>query len=217
MQPVCLGHRLLPLRQPPGKVGRGLHEGGTDPGGLRRVMPAQKRRQIGLRPETASKKVRQERSALRGSEDFRVMEWDPKGEGTGSPPVARAQIGPTDPMKLKRQGARDVPHFSLRLQLKSGSKSHTPLFVNNTVYLATPFYRIFALGPDASKVKLTYDTESTLKALKNRGVAYWPAASAGRRPALRETGLYRHDGRQVACGGCRCRQALPGFWNRRHP
>ena len=56
--------------------------------------------------------------------------------------------------------------------------SATPLFVNDTVYLGTPFYRIFALEPDTGKVKWTYDTKSTLQALtqpalKNRGVAYW--------------------------------------------
>ena len=65
--------------------------------------------------------------------------------------------------------------------------SATPLFVNDTLYLGTPFYRIFALEPDTGKVKWTYDTHAVLKALtqpdlKNRGVAYWQAeASAGRR------------------------------------
>jgi quinoprotein glucose dehydrogenase len=58
--------------------------------------------------------------------------------------------------------------------------SATPLFVNDTVYLGTPFYRIFALEPDTGKVKWTYDSKSVLEALtqpdlKNRGVAYWQA------------------------------------------
>lgn len=56
--------------------------------------------------------------------------------------------------------------------------SATPLFVNDTLYLGTPFYRIFALEPDTGKVKWTYDTKAVLQALtqpdlKNRGVAYW--------------------------------------------
>ncbi len=60
--------------------------------------------------------------------------------------------------------------------------SATPLFVNNTVYLSTPFYRIFALAPDTGKVKWVFDTKSTLKALtqpdlKTRGVAYWQSAN----------------------------------------
>lgn len=60
--------------------------------------------------------------------------------------------------------------------------SATPLFVNNTVYVSTPFYRIFAIAPDTGKVKWTYDTHAVLKAvtqpdLKTRGVAYWQAAN----------------------------------------
>jgi quinoprotein glucose dehydrogenase len=59
--------------------------------------------------------------------------------------------------------------------------SATPLFVNDTLYFGTPFYRIFALEPDTGKVKWTFDTHSTLKALtqpalKTRGVAYWQAS-----------------------------------------
>lgn len=56
--------------------------------------------------------------------------------------------------------------------------SATPLVVNNTVYLGTPFYRIFALEPDTGKVKWVFDPKADRRALtqpdlKNRGVAYW--------------------------------------------
>ena len=59
--------------------------------------------------------------------------------------------------------------------------SATPLFVNDTLYVGTPFYRIFALEPDTGAVKWTYDSHAVLEALtqpdlKNRGVAYWAAA-----------------------------------------
>jgi quinoprotein glucose dehydrogenase len=59
--------------------------------------------------------------------------------------------------------------------------SATPIFVNDTVYVATPFYRIFALAPDTGKVKWTFDPHAVLKAptqpdMKTRGVAYWQAA-----------------------------------------
>ena len=59
--------------------------------------------------------------------------------------------------------------------------SATPLFVNDTLYLGTPFYRIIALEPDTGKVKWTFNPHAVLKALtqpdlKNRGVAYWQAA-----------------------------------------
>jgi len=59
--------------------------------------------------------------------------------------------------------------------------SATPLFANDTLYIGTPFYRIVALDPGTGKVRWTFDTHSTLKALtqpdlKNRGVSYWEAA-----------------------------------------
>jgi quinoprotein glucose dehydrogenase len=62
----------------------------------------------------------------------------------------------------------------------SSDWSATPLFVNDTLYVSTPFYRILALEPGTGKVKWTYDTHSALKALtqpdlKTRGVAYWQA------------------------------------------
>lgn len=58
--------------------------------------------------------------------------------------------------------------------------SATPLYVNETVYLGTPFYRIIALDPATGEERWTYDSESTLEALtqpalKNRGVTYWEA------------------------------------------
>lgn len=58
--------------------------------------------------------------------------------------------------------------------------SATPLFVNDTVYVGTPFYNIVAIEPDTGKVRWRYESKALLKALtqpdmKNRGVAYWEA------------------------------------------
>ncbi|MGX4805495.1 pyrroloquinoline quinone-dependent dehydrogenase [Bradyrhizobium guangdongense] len=58
--------------------------------------------------------------------------------------------------------------------------SATPLFVNDTLYLGTPFYKIIALDPGTGKQKWKFDPHAVLKALtqpdlKNRGVAYWQA------------------------------------------
>ncbi|HLH88586.1 MAG TPA: pyrroloquinoline quinone-dependent dehydrogenase [Xanthobacteraceae bacterium] len=74
--------------------------------------------------------------------------------------------------------ARDMPGGSEKAPATVWSA--TPLFVNDTLYLGTPFYRIFALEPDTGKVKWTFDTKSKIEALtqpelKNRGVAYWQA------------------------------------------
>jgi quinoprotein glucose dehydrogenase len=58
----------------------------------------------------------------------------------------------------------------------------TPLFVNNTVYVGTPFYRIFAVEPDTGKVKWVYAASNDKdkpenQGYKSRGVAYWAAAN----------------------------------------
>ena len=43
--------------------------------------------------------------------------------------------------------------------------SATPIFANDTLYLGTPFYRIFALEPDTGEIKWTYDSKAVLKAV----------------------------------------------------
>ena len=58
----------------------------------------------------------------------------------------------------------------------------TPLFVNNTVYVGTPKYNIFAVEPDTGKLKWIYVAPTVPMAdenqgLKNRGVAYWAASN----------------------------------------
>lgn len=58
--------------------------------------------------------------------------------------------------------------------------SATPIFANDTLYIGTPFYRIFALDPATGEEKWSFATDSRLEpltqpALKNRGVAYWEA------------------------------------------
>ena len=56
--------------------------------------------------------------------------------------------------------------------------SATPLFVNDTIYVSTPFYRILALEPDTGRQKWAFDSKSPLAdptqgELKTRGVSYW--------------------------------------------
>jgi quinoprotein glucose dehydrogenase len=93
------------------------------------------------------------------------------------------QITPQNVAKLQKAWevhTGDVSDGSGKIPLTDWSA--TPLFVNDTVYVSTPFYRIFAIAPDTGKVKWTYDTHSVLQAvtqpdLKTRGVAYWQAAA----------------------------------------
>ena len=59
--------------------------------------------------------------------------------------------------------------------------SATPLFVNNTIYVSTPFYRILAIEPDTGRIKWSFNPHAVLKALtqpdmKTRGAAYWQSA-----------------------------------------
>ena len=90
--------------------------------------------------------------------------------------------------------------------------SGTPLFVNDTIYIGTPFYRVFALEPDTGQTKWVYDTKASLVAtvqgeLKNRGVAYWEAQppAAGERPhraaPRRRADVLEHDVRPSPVGG----------------
>ena len=58
----------------------------------------------------------------------------------------------------------------------------TPLFVNNTVYVGTPMYHIYAVEPDTGKVKWVYSAVSAQgnpanQGFKGRGVAYWAASN----------------------------------------
>ena len=61
------------------------------------------------------------------------------------------------------------------------SWSATPLFVNDTVYVGTPYSRIFAVAPDSGKTKWIYSPKTDFKKrqiIKSRGLAYWHAANA---------------------------------------
>ena len=57
----------------------------------------------------------------------------------------------------------------------------TPLFVNNTVYVGTPMFRIFAVEPDTGHTKWMYDAQGSKRVdnqgYKNRGVAYWASST----------------------------------------
>ena len=65
--------------------------------------------------------------------------------------------------------------------------SDATLFINDTVYVSTPFYRIFALDPGTGKTKWIYDSKAmTVSRMgrpaermtgKTRGLAYWQASN----------------------------------------
>lgn len=80
----------------------------------------------------------------------------------------------------KGNGASEYRTGHLESGVPATVWSATPLFVNDTLYVSTPFYRIFAVDPGSGRVKWTFDPHAELKALtqpdlKTRGVAYWQA------------------------------------------
>ena len=68
---------------------------------------------------------------------------------------------------------------------KSGIESEweaTPVFVNDTLYVGTPHYRIFAFAPDTGKIKWVFAAGGAAgkpesQGLHTRGTAYWAAAT----------------------------------------
>jgi len=102
--------------------------------------------------------------------------WDAFGGNQQAQKYSTAsQITPDNVKNLKKAWeihTGDVAHGK-----DETSWGATPLFVNNTVYVGTPKYKIFAVEPDTGKQKWVYDAGHDAKldnqGFKNRGVAYW--------------------------------------------
>lgn len=105
--------------------------------------------------------------------------WDAFGGNQQAQKYSTAtQITPENVKNLKR--AWSIHTGDVSSGPRSTTWGATPLFVNNTVYVGTPWYRIVAVEPDTGKTKWTYasggsDGPPENQGLKNRGVAYWAA------------------------------------------
>ena len=105
--------------------------------------------------------------------------WDAFGGNQQAQKYSTAtQITPENVKGLKR--AWSVHTGDVSSGRRSTTWGATPLFVNNTVYVGTPWYRIVAMEPDTGKTKWTYasggaDGPPENQGLKNRGAAYWAA------------------------------------------
>ncbi len=105
------------------------------------------------------------------------------GQLNGQKYATADQITPDNAAKLQtawQLHTGDISDGSKKDGPPSTVWSATPLFVNDTVYVSTPFYRVLAVEPDTGKIKWTFDSKSILKGLtqgelKTRGVAYWQA------------------------------------------
>ena len=65
-------------------------------------------------------------------------------------------------------------------KMKRSGFETTPLLIDNTLYLTTPFNRVIALDPETGAQRWAYDPKTELTwnygdGLINRGVAIWPA------------------------------------------
>ena len=118
--------------------------------------------------------------------EVRAQDWDTFNGQLNAQKYATAdQITPDNVGQLKvawQLHTGDVSDGSNPNGPKASDWGATPLFVNNTLYVSTPFDRIFAIEPDTGKVKWTFDTkiklvDPTQGELKNRGLSYWAAAT----------------------------------------
>ena len=105
--------------------------------------------------------------------------WDAFGGNQQSQKYSPAtQITPDNVKNLKQ--AWEFHTGDIGSGAHSTTWGATPLFVNNTVYIGTPRYKIFAVEPDTGAKKWSYDAGGAggleNQGLKNRGVAYWAAS-----------------------------------------
>jgi quinoprotein glucose dehydrogenase len=107
--------------------------------------------------------------------------WDAFGGNQQAQKYSTAtQIAPDNVKNLKK--AWDFHTGDVSSGRHETTWGATPLFVNDTVYIGTPKYNIFALEPDTGKLKWKYAANGANgpeenQGLKNRGVAYWAASS----------------------------------------
>src|ERR1700753_2022563 len=121
------------------------------------------------------------RATAQGPNNDPAQTWDAFGGNQQAQKYSTAtQITPDNVKGLKK--AWDMHTGDVSSGAHSTTWGATPLFVNNTVYIGTPKYNIFAVEPDTGKLKWKYAASGANgpeenQGLKNRGVAYWAAAA----------------------------------------
>ena len=111
---------------------------------------------------------------------IRPQVWDAFGGNQQAQKYSTAtQITPDNVKNLKK--AWEVHTGDVGSGAHETTWGATPLFVNNTVYVGTPMYHIYAVEPDTGKVKWVYAAgtqgDPANQGFKDRGVAYWAAAN----------------------------------------
>ena len=115
------------------------------------------------------------------AQDQRNQVWDNFGGNAQSQKYSMAtQITPANAKNLKTAWSLHTGDVSTVAPKTTWGA--TPLFVNSTVYVGTPKYRLFAVEPDTGKVKWVYTAKTNItkpvnQGLKSRGISYWHAAN----------------------------------------
>lgn len=108
-----------------------------------------------------------------------TVEWPTYGNDPGGSRYSSArQINRSNVAKLKQAWVYNTGALQTAgRQIERIAFQATPLFVNNALYLNTPFNRIIALDPETGTARWTYDpqvkTDSNYSEVTSRGVAYW--------------------------------------------
>ncbi len=154
-------------------------------------------------------------------EGWYTFNGDLKAQKYSTPPRSRRKMSAS-----YRRPGRSTPatYPTAAASMPASDWSATPLFVNNTVYVATPFYRIFALEPGhrQGQVDLRHPCGAeggNAAGSENARRCLLAVRGPAGRAALPEDRLYRNDGRKAPCRGCRYRQAMRRLcrrWRARH-
>lgn len=120
-----------------------------------------------------------------------AVDWPAYGRDAGGSRFAPLnQIKPDNVSQLKvawtyRTGAEDVKAAGAR----NAAFESTPILVDGTLYLTTPYSRVIALDPATGAEKWTFDPQIPLNRryseMTSRGVSTWPAATDNRKAARR--------------------------------
>jgi len=142
---------------------------------------------------------------FRSEQPFSKGEWVAYGHDPGGSRYSPlTQINRSNVKNLVEAWSYRTGDFADGRKTRSGSTwQHTPLLVDGTLFIATPFNRVIALDPNTGAEKWTYDPKIDLSIgydnqLNCRGLAAWldphPSAGAARRRLFMGT----NDARLIA-------------------
>jgi quinoprotein glucose dehydrogenase len=120
-------------------------------------------------------------SLIKAPDNDRAQAWDAFGGNQQAQKYSTAtQITPRNVKALTT--AWSIHTGDVAKSRVEVSWEATPLFVNNTLYVGTPRFRIYAMAPDTGEVKWVYAAggltgKPESEGMHTRGVAYWAAAT----------------------------------------